>query len=72
MSDAYIAAVEEGIKQYAVAKTGNSSATGESVGIYRLNVTQNTGGAQYHPNVAGHQTACNELLDFLDRKNLLS
>jgi hypothetical protein len=44
---------------------------GENSGLYRLDITQNTGGAQYHPNVAGHITASNELINFIDRKNLL-
>jgi len=71
LSDEYVSAVEEGIRQYAVAKTSNNSATGENVGIYRLDVTQNTGGAQYHPNVSGHSTAANQLIAFIDSKNIL-
>ena len=44
---------------------------GESAGLYRLNVTQNTGGAQYHPDVSGHEKAAEELLAFIESKNLL-
>ena len=71
LGDNYVAAFEEGIRLYAVEKTGEESAAGEDVGIYRLDVTPNSGGAQWHPNTQGHRKAMNEILTFINEKELL-
>ncbi len=74
LSDAYVNAFEAGIMQYAATKLGGSCATvaaAEAAGIYRINVTQNTGGAQGHPTVAGHTTAKNEIKQFIYTKNII-
>ena len=44
---------------------------GEEALIYRLDVTQSSGGAQGHPDVAGHAAACAELVEFIKSKKLL-
>ena len=71
LSDAYVNAVETGIKNYAIAKTGDANATMEDVGIYRIDFTRNTGGAQGHPTVAGHTKAAEELVALIEAKQLL-
>ena len=61
LGESYVGAIDEVI----------SDMGGESAGIYRLDVTQSAGGAQGHPNVSGHATASNELVEFIKNKKLL-
>lgn len=62
IGDAYVAAIDS-----AIAALG-----GENAGLYRLDVTKNTAGAQGHPTVAGHEKAAAELVSFINSKNLLA
>ncbi len=73
IGDNYVAAFEEGIKNYAAKKLGNCAtvADAEAAGIYRINLTQNTGGAQWHPDVSGHTKAASELSAFIASKKIL-
>ncbi len=73
ISGAYVNAFEAGIMQYAATKLGSCAniTAAEAVDIYRIDVTQNTGGAQGHPTVAGHTTAKNEIKQYINSKHLL-
>ena len=44
---------------------------GESAGIYRVDVPQSKGGAQGHPDIAGHAAAKDTLVRFIKENNLL-
>ena len=44
---------------------------GESAKIYRLDVPTSAGGAQGHPDIAGHAAARDLLVDFIKKNNLL-
>ena len=78
LGDNYVEAVEQGIINYAAKKTGADASTmtiedaEEAAGIYRIDFTKNTGGAQGHPTVSGHTTAKNELIALIEEKGLLN
>ena len=61
LGESYINAVDEAI----------SCLGGENVGIYRLDVPTSAGGAQGHPDLAGHAVARDLLVQFIKENNLL-
>lgn len=61
LSESYISTVDE-----AIAELG-----GKSAGIYRLDVPTSAGGAQGHPDLAGHAVARDLLVQFIKENNLL-
>ena len=61
IGDAHVAAIDSAI----------ASLGGESAGLFRVDVTKNTAGAQGHPTVAGHERAASELVAYIRSKNLL-
>jgi len=61
IGDAHVAAIDSAISELG----------GENAGLYRLDVTRNTGGAQGHPTVAGHKKAASELVAYINSKSLL-
>lgn len=44
---------------------------GEKANIYRLDVTQSSGGAHGHPDLEGHKTACEQVVNYIREKNLI-
>ena len=61
LGESYINAVDE-----AISELGSRDAL-----IYRLDVPTSAGGAQGHPDIAGHEVACNMLVEFIKENNLL-
>ena len=61
LGDSYVNAIDKAI----------SDIGGESAGIYRLDVPTSSGGAQGHPDIAGHAVARDMLVDFIKKNNLL-
>ena len=60
-----------GEKYLNIIDTAIEELSGESAGIYRLNVTQSAGGAQGHPDLSGHKTACEQVVSFVRENNLI-
>lgn len=44
---------------------------GEEVDIFRLDVPTSSGGAQGHPDIEGHRTACEYVVNYVRQKNLI-
>ena len=44
---------------------------GEEAKIYRLDVPTCAGGAQGHPDIEGHRIACEQVVDYVRKKNLI-
>ena len=61
LGERYINAVDEAIKALG----------GEAAQIYRLDVPTSAGGAQGHPDIAGHAVARDMLVEFIKKNNLL-
>ncbi len=45
---------------------------GEEAGLYYTDVTRNTDGGQWHPTIEGHETACEEIYDFIAQKRIVN
>ena len=54
-----------------VTKGVNDALGGEAAGLYVCKLTQNKDGGNNHPSLAGHITAAEELVAFMQQKNLL-
>lgn len=61
LGDSYVEAVDK-----AIAEIG-----GEDADIFRLDVPTFAGGAQGHPDIEGHRVACEYVVDYIRKKNLI-
>ena len=61
LGDSYVEAVDK-----AIVKMG-----GEDAKIFRLDVPTFAGGAQGHPDIEGHRIACEYVVDYVRKKNLI-
>ena len=61
LGDSYVAAVDKAISEMG----------GEDAKIFRLDVPTCAGGVQGHPNIEGHKTACEYVVNYVREKNLI-
>lgn len=61
LGDSYVEAVNRAVERLG----------GEDAGIFRLDVPTFAGGAQGHPDIEGHRVACEYVVDYVRKKNLI-